>query len=158
MKKILSALTLAAAGLISQVTNASPADWADDPTVIHSGSFTHESCIKGEGGKPEKLAYNMEVIAMKASWDAATAGKSDSEKTALQNKLLKIARQALDAEWRTRAATLSISDVEDMTDAYAAATDAAFNKIPEIIQKETGVEVMVGSDRPPMVYPGCNLK
>lgn len=158
MKKIFSALTMAVAGLISQVSNASQADWANDPDIVYSGSFPHESCIRGADGKPEKLVYNMEVLSMKPSWDKATTGKSDAEKTALQKKLIDISHQALDTEWRTRAATLTIADVENMTDAYAAATDAAFNKIPEIIEKETGVEVMVGSDRPPMVYPGCDLK
>lgn len=158
MKKFISAMALAATSLFAQMTNAAPAEWADDPTIVYNGQFSHESCIKGEHGQTATLAYNIEVISVKKSWDQATAGKSELEKSVLQARLLETVRQALNSEWRTRIAMLTADDIANMSDAYLEAADVAFNKIPEIVAEKTGIEVMVGSDRPPTVYPGCDLK
>ncbi len=159
MKKLLSALTLAAAGLISQVANASGEGWKNDPDFVYFSRFPYSGCLKSVDGKIERLTYDMEVLAMRPSWEKATAGKSDSEKVDLQDKILSVALRALDDEWRTRTVTLTIADVENKTPAYNKALRDAFNeKIPETLLRETGVEAVVGSHEDAMVYPSCKLQ
>lgn len=167
MKKLISALTLATAGLFAHnAVQAAEEDWKDDPTVIFH-EVTQKSCTKAVNGQQDTMTTAVEIIAMKDSWDKAVAGKSPAEQAALKKKLLDTGLKSLNDELRPRISDFTKDDIveaydkerEDYaTDPYRRSTGRAYQKAQDDILKATGVETMIGVDAYPTFTPGCKLQ
>ena len=167
MKKFLSAMALAAAGLTAQTTvQAAAEDWKDDPTVMFN-EVTQESCTKAADGKQDTMTMQVEVIVIKDSWDRAIAGKTPAQQAALKQKVLDVALKALNTELRPRIADFTKGEIveaydkdrEDYAnDPYRRSTGKAFQAAQNAVFTEVGIETMVGVDAYPTFTPGCKLQ
>jgi hypothetical protein len=167
MKKLLSAVTLALAGLTSQTAvQAAPEDWADDPTVVFH-EVEIQSCTKPENNQRSTMSTKVEVIAIKESWDKAMAGKTPEQQKLLKEQMLSVARARLDAAFAPRMSEFTQKDIEDAyemdssnfgRDPFRAAVGDSFNKIVTEVEAATGIEVMIGIDARPVFTPGCTVK
>lgn len=167
MKKFLSALALAAAGLTSQnAALAAPEDWVDDPTVVFN-EVEQKSCIKPLNGEAHTMTLNVEVIAAKDSWDQAMKGKTPAQQKALTKKMLDTALKTLNEDFSPRMADFTKDDIEaayDMDradygrDPYRAAIRNSFEKAITAVRNATGIDTMIGVDAYPQFTKGCKLK
>lgn len=156
MKTLLSTLALAAAALVSHPAQAAPEDWEGDPEHVFN-SVDHKSCTLAEGGKIQTVTLNVELIAIRTSWDAAMAGKTDAEKAALKKRFLAVATESLDKEWRPRVQEFTASEIDDRIGPYRAAAASGLTIVGNDIQKKTGIETLVGIDAEAVFTPGCTL-
>lgn len=167
MKKFLSAVALAAAGLTAQSTaHSAPEDWVDDPTVVFH-EVKSESCTKPVDGQASTMILTVEVLAVKESWDKAMAGKSPAEQQALKEKMLTLTAEGLKSEFAPRMGDFTQKDIEGAygmdsaqfkSDPYRTAVNNAFSKVSDDVRKATGIENFMGVDAYPKFKPGCELK
>ncbi len=167
MKKFLSAMTLAAAGLTSQTTAlAAFEDWKDDPTVVFH-EVAQKSCTKPQNGTAHTMTLAVEVIAVKESWDKAMAGKTPAQQKALTKKMLDTVVKTLNEDFRPRMGDFTKDDIEAAyeldsadygRDPYRAAIRNSFEKAGDDVRKATGIETMIGVDAYPEFSKGCTLK
>lgn len=167
MKKLLSALTLAAAGLTSQTTaHAAFEDWKDDPTVVFH-EVMQKSCTKPLNGTAHTMTLTVEVLAMKESWDKIMAGKSPAAQKALTKKMLDTAVKTLNEDFSPRMGDFTRDDIEAAyeldhadhgRDPYRAAIRNSFEKASQEVLKATGIETLIGVDAYPEFSAGCQLK
>ena len=167
MKKILSALTLAAAGLTSQSTALAAAeDWKDDPTVVFH-EVDHKSCTKPDKGTAHTMTLTVEVIAVKDSWDKVMAGKTPAQQKALTQKMLDTAVKSLNEDFSPRMRDFTQEDIEAAyelaredygRDPYRAAIRNSFEKAIRDVRDATGIDTMMGVDAYPEFSKGCKLK
>ncbi len=167
MKKILSALTLAAAGLTAQTSALAAAeDWKDDPTVVFH-EVTQKSCTKPHNGTAHTMTLTVEVLAKKESWDRAMAGKSPAQQKALTKKMLDTALKSMNEDFAPRITDFTKDDIEAAyeldradygRDPYRAAIRNSFEKAISDVRAATGIETMIGVDAYPEFSKGCKLK
>lgn len=167
MKKFLSAMTLAAAGLTSQTTAlAAFEDWKDDPTVVFH-EVTQKSCTKPQDGTAHTMTLTVEVLAAKESWDKAMAGKTPAQQKALTKKMLDAAVKSMNEDFAPRIADFTKDDIEAAyeldradygRDPYRAAIRNSFEKGISDVRKATGIDTIIGVDAYPEFSKGCTLK
>ncbi len=167
MKKFLSALTLAAAGLTSQnAALAAAEDWKDDPTVVFH-EVTQKSCTKPHNGTAHTMTLTVEVLAAKESWDKAMTGKTPAQQKALTQKMLDTAVKSLNEDFSPRIKDFTKDDIEAAyeldreeygRDPYRAAIRNAFEKATNDVRKATGIDTLIGVDAYPEFSKGCALK
>lgn len=167
MKKILSAVTLAAASLASQTPAlAAYEDWKDDPTVVFH-EVTQRSCTKPFNGASHTMTLTVEVLADKASWDKAMADKSPAQQKALAQKMLDTAVKTLNEDFRPRMGDFTKDDIEAAyemdsadfgRDPFRAAIRNSFENAINDVRRATGIETLIGVDAYPEFTKGCSLK
>ncbi len=167
MKKLLSAITLAAAGMAAQTpAQAALEDWIDDQSIVFH-EVEAQSCTKPVNGQASTMTLTVEVLALKESWDKAMAGKTPAQQKALQEKMLALTRAGLTQEFAPRMADFTQKDIEDAydldraafgADPYRAAISNSFTKISDDVKAATGIETMMGVDAYPAFKAGCTPK
>ena len=169
MKKIFSALSLAAAGLISQVTNATPEptpSWttkesfaSDYAAWAYTGDYSYKSCHQDQDGKMLTVENFATVLTHKKAWNEITDGKSEAEKAALRTRTVEATREFVNAVWRTNVAKMTVNDVLDTDSSLYTDIVMTFMRAQDSVKQKTGLYVMTGGiGRLPMIHSGCKLK